>query len=101
MTFPVTLRMRPALKRDLVRFAARYTLLYLSGEYRSSWVTLRNVLTEQQCAEIQATLKERGWQILTSRDSESGFPLYVARSRYGRLITIRYPDYQAEMAGIK
>lgn len=97
MILPVTLPARPDLKRDLVRFAARY----ISDEYHSSWVTLRNVLTEQQCAEIQATLKVRGWQILTSRDNESDFPLYVTRSRYGRLITIRYSDYQAEMAGIK
>ncbi|AXC66978.1 DUF3421 domain-containing protein [Salmonella enterica] len=93
--------MRPGLKRDLVRFAARYTLLYLSDEYRFPWVQLRNVLIEQQCSEIKAALTERGWQILTGGDSESGFPLYVARSRHGNSVTIKYSDYQTEMARIK
>lgn len=32
MILPVILPMRPDLKRDLVRFDARYTLLYLSDE---------------------------------------------------------------------
>ncbi|EDK5263809.1 hypothetical protein CI424_21920 [Salmonella enterica subsp. enterica serovar Enteritidis] len=101
ITFPTKQRIRPGLKCELVRFAARYTLLHLADEYHSPWVRLRNALTEQQCSEIQAALKERGWQILTSRDGESGFPQYVAKSRYGNSVTVSYSDYQAEMARIK
>lgn len=90
-----------SLRKQLSRYSARYTLLIESRSAHFPWETLRNTLIIQQCAAIEVILGERGWKIHVAHDETTGFPVYIARSKYGRRIIIRYPDYQKEMAKIR
>ncbi|TCW07762.1 hypothetical protein EDF73_11294 [Raoultella sp. BIGb0138] len=90
-----------SLRKQLSRYSARYTLLIESQQLPFAWEIFRNTLIIQQCAAIEISLAGRGWKLHVGHDEITGFPMYIARSKYGRLIIIRYSDYQKEMAKIR
>ncbi|ENR8889187.1 hypothetical protein JAG44_000775 [Citrobacter koseri] len=90
-----------SLKKQLVRYTARYTLLLETSSIVSPWDQLRNILIAQQCAAIEIALAERGWKLHVAHDEKTGFPFYIAVNKYGRKKQIRYPEYQKEMARLR
>ncbi|PAC14648.1 hypothetical protein CD006_05605 [Enterobacter sp. 10-1] len=90
-----------SLRKQLSRYSARYTLLTESQSIHFPWEIFRNTLIMHQCAAIELCLAERGWTLHVCHDETTGFLMYIARSKYGRQIIIRYPDYQREMAKIR
>ncbi|EAS5353211.1 hypothetical protein D8V81_23210 [Salmonella enterica] len=93
--------MKKSLKDQLISYAARYTLLYVINEEPLPWVVLRNIFIMQQCSSTEMFLSERGWKILVSHNKDSGFPVYIALSKYGRKLIVNYSNYQKEMAKIR
>ncbi|WP_147439885.1 hypothetical protein [Gibbsiella quercinecans] len=89
------------LQQQLVRYAARYTLLLESHATSLPWETVRNIFITHQCAATELALAGRGWKLHITVDGASGFPMYLAVNKYGRKKSIRYEDYHREMARIR
>ncbi|RLM02254.1 hypothetical protein BIY27_25395 [Gibbsiella quercinecans] len=89
------------MRKQIIRYVARYTLLYSERRSALPWDSIRDILIQAQCGIIENNLFLKGWKITLYHHRDSAYPYFIARHKYRGSLRIDYIDYQQELALIK
>lgn len=84
------------LRKNLMRFAARYFFVIKNPEPRTAWDSLKLIMMEVQCCSMQVWFKQHGCNVHIEEAANSQFPNFIATHEEHGTIVIRRMDYYRE-----